>query len=118
MTDPADGYPDRTRRAWDVLQTHVAAVPRGEIGGWWVAIRLSDGSSDGNLYRSKIEATRYQVHETQCAYVCIPPFGDIHIRELHEYLTLSERIYDQGGRLSDAGTHVHPSMTPTRSYTP
>lgn len=107
-------YPDRTRRAWDVLQTHVAAVPRAEIGGWWVAIRMSDGTSDGNLYRSKPEAARYQLHETQCCYICIPPFGDMNIKELHAFIEANQRVYDGGGRLSDEGTHIVPTDMPIR----
>lgn len=114
--DETAGYPDRTRRAWDVLQTHCLAVPAGDIGGWWVAIRLSDGSSDGNLYRSKAEATRFQLHETQCAYVCIPPFGDMTIRELDLFLRLNEQVYDAGGRLSDVDTHIVPTDMPIRRF--
>ena len=116
MSDPAAGYPDRTRRAWDQVQLHLQAVPRAQIGGWWKAIRQSDGTTDGNRYRSKVEATRYQLHEQQCAYLCIPPFGDIPMGELHQFIVLCEQIYDQGGRLSDHGTHIVPSLSTTRSH--
>lgn len=107
----ARGYPDRTRRAHDALQTHYAALGV-DAGGWWVAIRLSDGSSDGHLFRSKAEATRAQLHERQCAYICLPPFGEMAIGELHAYLQACERVYDGGGRLSDEGTHVVPQSNP------
>lgn len=115
MPDGSEHYPDRTRRAWDVLNTHRAAVPLAELGGWWVAIRLSDGTSDGNLYRSKPEAVRFQLHETQCAYLCIPPFGEMPIGELHGWLRVVESIYDGGGRLSDVDTHVVDTHMPIRS---
>lgn len=110
-------WSDRTRRANDVLETHRQAVPLADLGGWWVAIRLSDGTSDGNLYRSKVEATRHQLHETQCAYLCMPPYGDMPIRELDAWLAVVERVYEQGGRLSDTDTHIVPSLTSTRSMT-
>lgn len=100
-------WPDRTRRAHDQLQLHYAAVG-GECAGHWVAIRLSDGGSDGHLYASKVEATRFQLHEKQCAYICIPPFGEMTVGELHQYLALNEKIYDDGGRLEDEGTHIVP----------
>ena len=108
MTDATKGWPDRTRRAYDVIATHyIAQGPH--IGGHWVAIRLSDGGSDGVLYDSKPEATRHQLHETQCAYICLPPFGEMSIGEIHRYLELNDMIYAQGGRLSDVDTHIVPS---------
>lgn len=110
MTDLTAAYPDRTRRAFEVLQTHYQAV-KDECAGWWVAIRLSDGGSDNHLYRSKQEATRFQLHESQCAYICLPPLGQMSIKELHAFLDVNEKIYDGGGRLSDSDTHIVPSTT-------
>lgn len=104
----ADTWPDRTRRAHDALTLHYLAAG-AEVGGHWVAIRLSDGGSDGVLYDSKADATRGQLHERQCAYICLPPYGQMSIGEVHRYLELNEMIYDQGGRLSDVGTHIVPS---------
>lgn len=105
-------YPDRTRRAWDAINTHLIALG-DEAAGKWVAIRLSDGTSDGHLYGSKEEATRFQLHEMQCAYICLHPFGDMQIKDIHRYLELNEKIYDAGGRLSDIGTHIVPSTLST-----
>ena len=107
MSDPTSGFPDRTRRAYDQIMTHVHGLGE-EAAGRWVAIRLSDGGSDGVLYDSKPDATRHQLHEKQCAYVCIPPFSVLHIKELHRFLELSDEIYAAGGRLSDVGAHVAP----------
>lgn len=101
-------YPDRTRRAWDVIQNHLIANGDG-CAGQWVAIRLSDGGSDGSLYPSKRDATRFQLHEKQCAYICIHPFADMSIKDVHRYLEINEEVYNAGGRLSDEGTHVLPS---------
>lgn len=112
MADHTLGFSDRTRRAWDVLQGHLVANGPGEVTGWWVAIRMSDGGSDGNLYRSKEEAVRYQLHETQCAYICIPP--DMNIREVDSFLRVNEMVYDAGGRLSDVDTHIVPTDSPIR----
>jgi hypothetical protein len=111
MTAPVMTYataPDRTRRAWDEVQVHVHALG-ADAGGHWVAIRLSDGGTDHIAYPSKVDATRHQLHERQCVYVCLPPFGYLSIMELHQFITLGERIYAAGGRLSDEGTHIHPS---------
>lgn len=100
-------FPDRTRRAYDVIRQHFE--DHGPVvGGWWIAIRLSDGGSDGKLYRDKRTATRFQLHERQCAYICIPPFGEMPIEEVHQFLSVNERLYDQGARLSDEGTYIVP----------
>ncbi|NUT27673.1 MAG: hypothetical protein HOV84_17410 [Streptomyces sp.] len=100
-------YPDRTKRAYDEINQHYADFG-SQVAGWWIAVRLSDGGSDGKLYRDKVTATRFQLHERQCAYICLPPFGEMAIGEIHQYLTVNERLYDQGARLSDAGTHIVP----------
>lgn len=34
----------------------------------WIAVRLSDGGFDGNLYATREEAINHQLHETTCAY--------------------------------------------------
>lgn len=100
-------YPDRTRRAFDALNLHYQAVG-SECGGHWIAIRLSDGSSDGHLYPSKEDATRFQLHEKQCAYICLPPFGEMSMAELHRFIEINEELYNAGGRLEDTGTHIVP----------
>lgn len=101
-------YSDRTRRAFDVMQLHYEAAG-ADCAGWWVAIRMSDGGSDGQLYGTKQTATRFQLHENQCAYICLPPLGEMKIGEIDDFLRVNQMIYDQGGRLSDADTHIVPA---------
>jgi len=103
-------WSDRTRRAYDAIHLHYAANANDRaIGGHWVAIRLSDGGSDGNLYPSKLAAKRFQLHPTQCAYICLPPFDfEVTHKELDRYLQINEQLYGAGMDLSDAGTHVVP----------
>ena len=103
-------WPDRTRRAYDAINLHYQANKGYEVAGHWVAIRLSDGSSDGVLYPSKMHAAHHQLHEKQCAYICLPPLMEMSMKEIHRYLQLNEQIYDAGGRLEDAGTHIVPGM--------
>lgn len=100
-------WPDRTKRACEEINIHYHALGR-EAAGQWVAIRLSDGGSDGHLYGSKMEATRFQLHEHQCAYICLPPMGEMSLKEVHRFLEVNEMAYDAGGRLEDAGTHIVP----------
>lgn len=68
--------------------------------GKWVAIRLSDGKSDGNIYDTKADAIRHQLHEFQCAYVKVPPDG---MQPDHgaRYLEVNRKLYDKGLRIAD-----------------
>jgi hypothetical protein len=97
----AFGFSDAARRMCDSINIHVAAL--GEAAsGQWVAIKLSDGGSDGVLYATRKEAIKHQVHEKQCLYVRIPPFGDMMTaKEAQALLNLNRSLYDAGYRLQD-----------------
>lgn len=66
----------------------------------WVAIRLSDGGSDGTLYDGRREAVRHQMHEQQCAYVCIPPTR-MSACSAEAFLAFHRKAYASGFRLVD-----------------
>lgn len=87
---------DAGRRAADIINLHRIA---GGVGRW-VALRLSDGGSDGALYDSKPDAVDHQLHETQCAYTCVPP-GPATPAEMTQWLDLNRRAYDAGYRLHE-----------------
>lgn len=89
---------DPARRCSDIV---TQAIVDG-YAGWWVAIRLSDGGSDGTLYASREAAIRYQLHETLCAYVCIP-YDSMTPREADIFLKFHRHCYDAGYRLQDPG---------------
>lgn len=98
---------DDGRRAADAINVHRVA---GAVGRF-VAIRLSDGGSDGQAYDTKADAVRHQLHERQCAYVCVPP-APATAAEMTRYLQLHREAYDAGYRFSDPdGPDV---MMPTR----
>lgn len=90
---------DSARRASDAVNFHLLAIGHAAIGKW-VAIRLQDGSSDGVLYDKRAEAIKHQLHETTCAYVCIPPNG-MPPEDAMVYLREMRRLYDRGYRLAD-----------------
>lgn len=102
-------YSDAARRCSDVINLHVAAHKFNAFGKW-AAIRLSDGGSDGVLYDTKADAVRHQLHETQCAYVCIPADG-MGPREAEIYLEFNRKLYDNGMRLSDPMTFHLPQTS-------
>lgn len=92
---------DAARRAADQINLHVSALGH-EAFRKYVAIRLSDGGSDGTLYDTRADAIRHQLHEQQCAYFRIPPFGEMAKPvECESFLTLHRSLYDAGRRLAD-----------------
>jgi hypothetical protein len=103
---------DRGRRLSDAVREARAAGAEG----WWIAARLSDGGTDTKVYPSKEDAVKWQLHETQCAYLQLPPM-DMPPAEAEGWLALHERAYEAGMRLSDPGAPqpilgVRPDRTP------
>jgi hypothetical protein len=90
-------YIDAANRCSDLVALHLSADLEGARNSW-VAIRLSDGGSDGVLYETRDSAICHQLHETQCAYLKIPP-GGITVREAMSYLHFHRQTYDAGFRL-------------------
>ena len=68
--------------------------------GKWIAVRLSDGKTDGKIYDTKPDAIRHQLHEFQCAYVKVPP-GGMDIEHGARYLEVNRKLYDKGLRIAD-----------------
>lgn len=111
---------DRARRCSDTVTLHILAhTSAGDpFPDWngpqpWIAVRLSDGTSDGKLYPTKRDAIRFQLYENQCAYLTIPPDG-MTVRQAHSYLRLTEQMYNAGVRLADPDMQV---QTPVRTET-
>lgn len=97
----------RANRALEHLNL-IRMANGGDCDGKWVAISLADGSSDQRLYASKAEAIRFQLHETQCAYLFwngIPRLG-----ELRYFLDENENLFDQGFRLADPDSYLNPEF--------
>jgi hypothetical protein len=102
---PPDPRQERARRAHEhVLLFDTVNGP--EAQGSWLAISLSDGSCDMRAYPTKADAIRFQLHETQCAYIClngIPTLG-----EMRYFLDTCEELYDRGLKLADPETYFNP----------
>lgn len=61
---------------------------------------MSDGGYDGSVYDHRADAVRHQLHETQCAYVQVPP-GAMTAKEADAFLAYHRALYDAGFRLPD-----------------
>jgi hypothetical protein len=89
-------YSDAARRCADIVTLASIAGRTGQ----WLAIRMSDGGYDGVTYDHRADAVRHQLHETQCAYVKIPPGGMTPV-EADAFLSYHRALYDAGFRLPD-----------------
>lgn len=94
---------DAAKRARDIIASYVAFVPWDERIRSWVAIRLSDGGSDGALYDSKREAVRHQSDEFTCAYFSYrgAPHGFSSAKDAAIWLEYHRQAYDAGFRTPD-----------------
>lgn len=110
-------------RASGIVREHLAAGHRGK----WVALRLSDGGSDGVAYdcagilcpryrklggcTGRADAVRHQLHETLCAYLRIP-WDDFSPRAAAAFLGYHRKVYDAGMRLPDPDDHGVQHIAP------
>jgi len=94
---------DEAKRCFDIVRSYTAFVEYSERIRSWVAIRLSDGGSDGVLYDSKREAVRHQSNEFNCAYFSFrgAPNGFASVKEAAVWLEFHRQAYDSGFRLPD-----------------
>lgn len=100
---------ERAKRMCAEIRMHYLVNGTFDIQGQWFAVRLSDGGSDGNLYPSKEDAVRHQLHPTQSAYVCMRPGLDNEL-ECHHFLNAIEKIYDAGLDLADPNMNYFGRM--------
>jgi hypothetical protein len=93
---------DAAKRMANIINSYVTFVPLWELRTKWVAIKLQDGSSDGNLYDSREDAIRHQLDERFCAYVCMQSMLT-GAKELDcaIYLEMHRQAYDSGMRLHE-----------------
>lgn len=89
---PLGQYSDAARRVSDAITLHLLAD--GD-GNWhkWAAFRLSDGTSDGVLYDTPIEAADHQLHYKQCAYIQIQR-GGLSPKAAQVMLNYYRTVYD------------------------
>lgn len=94
---------DAGKRAHDKIMLHYLFGDYGDIKNKWVAVSLMDGSCDGELYDTKQQAVRHQIHEQQCAYICLRNVGPggTHPEELAIFLQFQRDGYRAGFRMPD-----------------
>lgn len=101
---------DSAKRLSDIVNNLAIAYPPGEIINCWIAVRLSDGGTDGVLYDTRRDAVRHQIDEKQCAYLSLfhAP-GGMDTRAAHDFLKYHRDAYRAGFRLPDPD-HPHGGL--------
>lgn len=88
------GFSDEAKRMSDVVNTALLADQEGNRGRW-MAIRLSDGGSDGTTYPDIYTAIAFQFHYSQCLYLPIPS-GGIQPKEADVLIGAYRKTYELG----------------------
>ena len=104
----AYGFSDAAKRCSDII--NATAIIENEAKNFterWVAIRLSDGGSDGVVYDTRANAVKHQSDEFLCAYILVPPTG-MSPREAEIFMTYHRKLYDAGFRLPDPVSVIAP----------
>jgi len=94
-------YSDAAKRCSEIITAH--ALIENEAKNYaerWVAIRLSDGGSDGAVYPTRQQAIDHQSDEFLCCYVLVPLTG-MNEREAELFMAYNRRLYDAGYRMPD-----------------
>lgn len=97
--------PARFRQASDEARRCADRVNLARIAGctaMWVAIRLSDGGSDGAIYDTRDAAIRHQPRPDYCTFVQIPPDG-MQDHEAQALLDYWRALRDRNVRDDDPG---------------
>lgn len=85
---------DAGKRLSYTVALHIAGLGDSAYGQW-IAVRLADGSTDGNCYPSKRDAVRMQSTPLFYTYVKILP-GGITMADATTYLKICRLLRDQG----------------------
>lgn len=94
---------DAGRRAADIINAKYAVYDWSDLQNQYMAIRISDGGSDGVLYETFRDAVRHQINEQQCYYVCfrnLGPAGAV-AREMSILLDFARKAYAAGIKFVD-----------------
>jgi hypothetical protein len=93
---------DAAKRMAAIINGLVAFTPVWELRTRWIAVRLQDGGTDGNLYDSRQDAIDHQIDERFCAYVAMATMitgaKDL---DCAIYLEFHRQAYDANMRLHE-----------------
>jgi hypothetical protein len=108
-------HSDAAKRIVETYNLHRLADPIGNTGHWF-AVAIADGTTDNDLYDSRIDAIRHQHHnEHYYAYLQIVP-SQMSICDAEIFLSGVRKTYDARKALVDrdhpkGGLDVIPRLT-------
>lgn len=94
---------DAGKRASDLINGMLTFYGWDQLRTKLVAIRLSDGGSDGVVYDNRLDAARFQLHEQQCYYCYFRGLGPAGAKplEMAIVLEMQRKAYQSGVRFID-----------------
>jgi hypothetical protein len=99
----------------DTINGLVAFNDWDTLRNTWIAVKLADGGFDGNLYATREEAIRHQLHESLCSYVWMGNFlQGAKPLDCAIYLEVHRQAYDEGMRLHEP--EAPQIIMPTAAY--
>jgi hypothetical protein len=106
---------DAAKRMADIINGMVAFNQWDQLRNTWLALRLSDGGFDGNLYATREEAIKHQSDERHCAYVWMGNFlQGAKPLDCAIFLESQRQAYDAGMRLHEP--EAPQLIMPTAAY--
>jgi hypothetical protein len=93
---------DAARRASDTINGMVVFHGSWDLRNSWMAFRLADGTSDGNLYDTKADAIRHVSNYKYYFFFCFRNSpGGSNPRDMQLWIDMHRHAYDHGGNLTD-----------------
>ena len=90
------------KRLSGIVNSLCVIYPMDVVINSWIAVRLSDGGTDGVLYETRRDAVRHQPHEKQCAYLSLRQApGGMDIQAAYAVLKFHRDAYDAGYVFTD-----------------
>jgi hypothetical protein len=106
---------DAAKRMSSMINGLIAFNNPFDLRQTWLAIKLQDGSSDGNLYATREEAIRHQLDERFCAYICMGTvMNGSKPLDCAIFLEFHRQAYDEGMRLHEP--EAPQLIMPTAGY--
>jgi hypothetical protein len=106
-------YSDAAKRMSDIVNGIMVAQPWDVRIRSWIAVKLADGDTDGELYDTQQDARNHQSDEFLCAYLPLRTCGGgMQPRECEAYLAFHRMAYDNGYRLPDPDRRMPQRQAP------
>ena len=100
---PAIRDPEAAARFRDALSLHRSVLTTEEIiAKRYIAVKLSDGSSDGTAYETRDDAARNQLWPQRCLFFQVP-LERLNLNACDSILWYARKVYDAGYRAEVGG---------------